>query len=681
MLKTLLQKNGTWLEPVLYLAVFVLAFGLFIPFLGFYWDDWPVIFYTHSGRASQLVTHFSYDRPFSVWGYWLIGRLGTSPPIWQVSALLIRWGVVVAFAWALQPLWPKHTKKVFAIAMLFAIYPGYYLQAASATFSTHLLTYLLFFISLGAMGRAAAERHNSRFFSLIAIGTAIVHMFTLEYFIGLEVIRPLYLWFLLANTKQHPRERIKKLFTHWAPYLTIWLAWFAWRLFLLKLPYEPYPLEIPQAIQADPLAGLAQFITAAVQDVVYILVSTWSEVVQPSLFNLNNTIDIVAWALVGISFVCIYFAFQLNIRPKKTGFAEGDEKQFAIQALLMGLVTLVGGLTPAWMIGERLVQGGYHLRYTLSGIFGASLIIGGLIFFIVRDERHRAVILSLLIALTIGMHIRTANEYRLDWESQRAFYWQLYWRAPDLETNTALVSFDRVTTYLSDPMTGNALNVLYPRMADPVDHPSVGLWNFELNRSLIVKRIRADELLQNDYRGLTFSAGSPDDLLFYFLPESGCLWMLSPVDAYNEYLPTENRELVSHSNVSNILDIVESSDYPPTHIFGNEPQHTWCYYFEKADLARQQGDWTQVLDLMDTASEAELGPNYGVEWLPLVEAQAATGEWTRAVETSQHVHAMHARNDSMLCATWLSIVNDADEPAAAQDAFSQVSAFANCESL
>jgi hypothetical protein len=634
----------------LYLFVCVLAFGVFIPFLGFFWDDWPTIFYTHSGRIAQLITHFSYDRPFSVWGYWLIGRLGTSPITWQVAGLLIRWGIIVSFAWALKPLWPQHTKKIIAIALLFAIYPGYYLQPSSVIFSSHLLAYLFFLISLGAMGRAFTEPKNARVYSLIAIGSTIVHMFTLEYFVGLELTRPIYLWFLLGNTKQAYRQRIKKVFNRWLPYLGVAVAWLLWRLFLLKLPIEPYPLVIAQAIKSDPINGLAQFLTMAVQDTVYVLGSTWSQIIDPRLFRLEQVIDVFAWGVAAITFAVIYFALNLlDKEPKKPSSLSSNEAAFARQAFLLGSVALVGGLAPVWMIGERIAQGDYNLRYILVGMFGAALIVGGLIYGLIREERQRIVIVSLLVALTIGMHARAANDYRLDWEAQRAFYWQLYWRAPDIEPYTALISFDRVSTYLGDPMTGNALNVLYPLSSQP---PHVEIWNFELNRTETVRLIEGEELLQEDYRGLTFNTKSPDDLVFYFLPEDGCLWTLNSGDVNNEYLPFENRELVSKSNLANILAAPENNSYPDPVVFGNEPEHDWCFYFEKADLARQQGDWEAVISLMDEANNRGLAPNIGVEWLPLVEAYSQTGDWRSALTLSEEIHAMHSRNDSMLCSTW-----------------------------
>ena len=171
-IETKLQGRQAWL----YLLVCILAFGLFIPFLGFYWDDWPTIFYTYNQRVGQLATHFSYDRPFSVWGYWLIGRLGTAPLTWHLAALLVRWGCVVALAWALKPLWPKNSRTILFVGLLFAIYPGYYLQSSSVIFSSHLFAYLFFFISLGAMGRAAADPEYFWRYSAIGLAAAAVHI-------------------------------------------------------------------------------------------------------------------------------------------------------------------------------------------------------------------------------------------------------------------------------------------------------------------------------------------------------------------------------------------------------------------------------------------------------------------------------------------------------------------------
>ena len=65
-------------------------------------------------------------------------------------------------------------------------------------------------------------------------------------------------------------------------------------------------------------------------------------------------------------------------------------------------------------------------------------------------------------------------------------------------------------------------------------------------------------------------------------------------------------------------------------MFGSEPGRTWCTYFEKADLARQQAHWKDVLQLWREASESSFAAGNGVELLPFIEAFAQEGSWAEA---------------------------------------------------
>lgn len=679
--------NAERVGPLLYLFVCLIAFGLFIPFLGFFWDDWPTIFYTFNDRVGQLINHFSYDRPFSVWAYWLVGRLGTSPIVWQLATLALTWASIVALAWALKPLWKQRYKKILYIGLLFAIYPGYAFQPSAVIFVPHLAALALYLVSLGAMGRAVTDKARFWQFTALGLAAAAAHMFTVEYFVGLEFVRPVYLWILLANQKPDRKPDLARIGRLWLPYLGIFAAWMAWRLFFLKLPVEPYPLVMASDLRSDPLAALAHYALVVLNDMQTTLIHVWTALIQPMFDSLGTGFGLMNAGISLATGAVVYAVLQilpssrrlrnsrrLNTSRRQVNLQENDDAHFARQGMLLGASAFLFGMLPVWAIGETISQGDYNLRYILVAMFGAAVLVASLVVLFVPERHHRNLIFSLLVVFAVGSHLFAANEYRLDWQKQRTFYWQLRWRAPAFEEDTALVSFDRVSTYLGDPMTGNALNVLYPLDSAP---PAVDLWNFELNRTQTVNSIKASEILQNDYRGLTFSTQTAEDLVFYYLPENGCLWVLSPFDINNEYLPFDNRELVSHSNLGNILPDAENDAFPPQHIFGAEPAHTWCYYYEKAELARWQGDWAGGLSLMAEAEELGLSPNYGVELLPLVEAQAASGDWARVVATSERIHNMHARNDSLLCGVWLSLA--ANGGAAGQEAYAQVQQIANCQ--
>lgn len=87
-------------------------------------------------------------------------------------------------------------------------------------------------------------------------------------------------------------------------------------------------------------------------------------------------------------------------------------------------------------------------------------------------------------------------------------------------------------------------------------------------------------------RNLSFSGSSKDSLIIYYEPEGRCLWVLNPNDATHIELPQIIREILPAANLNRIKPDRVRPDYPPETIFGPEPAHTWCYYYQKADLAR-----------------------------------------------------------------------------------------------
>ena len=77
--------------------------------------------------------------------------------------------------------------------------------------------------------------------------------------------------------------------------------------------------------------------------------------------------------------------------------------------------------------------------------------------------------------------------------------------------------------------------------------------------------------------------------------------------------------IAAKSKISNVV-LNTNFQSPPEAIFGSEPQHGWCYYYEKADLAAQQGDWKTVASLGEKALSLGFYPSDSVEWMPFLQA-------------------------------------------------------------
>ena len=114
------------------------------------------------------------------------------------------------------------------------------------------------------------------------------------------------------------------------------------------------------------------------------------------------------------------------------------------------------------------------------------------------------------------------------------------------------------------------------------------------------------------------------------------------------------KPLLDAAGISNLgLILADSAQKtPPAHLFGIEPPHTWCYFFEKADLARQVEDYAQSYSLFKQASESGYYPQDLTEWYPFIDSALHLGYFNEAAELSNNIIV----NDSVVkygvCRTW-----------------------------
>jgi len=100
------------------------------------------------------------------------------------------------------------------------------------------------------------------------------------------------------------------------------------------------------------------------------------------------------------------------------------------------------------------------------------------------------------------------------------------------------------------------------------------------------------------------------------------------------------------------LEGASAKDILPQYLYAPEPSHGWCYYFELADLARQQGKWDEVAQLGDIAYNQNDYPNDPSEHFPFIEGYAHTGNWERAGELTQQSLSVTPIMAPLLCRLW-----------------------------
>jgi hypothetical protein len=342
-----------------------------------------------------------------------------------------------------------------------------------------------------------------------------------------------------------------------------------------------------------------------------------------------------------------------------------------------GLAGLLLAGWPFWLTNLVLVLGIPSDRFTLPFIIGSCLLVAGLFEVIPAPRWSKAVLLSVLVGFAVGWQFQLANAYRQDWATQRTIFWQLTWRIPDLQPGTALLANELPLHFSSDNSLSAPLNWLYApqNRSESLDtmlfYPARRLNNSlpGLEKGLPIKK---------DYLVAAFSGSTSQVVAIYFKP-SVCLRVLDHVlDADNLLLPEPMRQVATLSDSRFILPAPPGSiAHLPETLTGPEPAHNWCYYFEKADWASQQGDWAQVVNLGDRAFTLTDHPNDPAEQIPFIEGYAHTGNWSRARELTHEARQITPHMDRVMCLLWQRI--DRETPASPEKTAAVQAELSDCE--
>ncbi len=477
-------------------------------------------------------------------------------------------------------------------------------------------------------------------------------MFSIEYFFGLELLRPIFIWMALGKRFYTTREKVLRVILVWLPYLLLMGAFLFWRIFIFSFKhYQPVLLNELVQTPAETLKSLFLTILDHLRLAVY---GAWRQVFQvpkdserPLVFLI-----LVACALV-ISFWYAKFRYK---SPSIPGPDDGGSfKSWISEALLIGGVSLVIGGIPIWIVGLPLSLSFPWDRSILPFMLGSSLILTAGVFGLLQI-RFQRVLLALIFAFSIGFHFRNAMFYIGEAQALRSFFWQLTWRVPDLRHGTIVLS-DKIPLYrFSDNGLTPLLNWTY----------APGLKSTEIPFKLFELTGRLDEgmpLLENGvkishpYRGIRFSGNTSNSLVVYYSPPS-CLRVLGSEDASIPGLP-EN--IINALNITNLdqVNLASSTQAEPPDALGAEPEQDWCYYFQRADLARQQQNWVKIAELWNLAVDNELTPADPTELFPFIEAFVQLGDLDTAIELSG-IRLENSDYSNAFCELWSSLTGEQD---------------------
>ena len=677
-MRNLLRKIDTLFSspraiPWAFLVVAFIVYGLFAWLQGFYWDDLPISWIRYQLGAEAMKVYFATSRPVWAMLYQVTTEFIPQVPVyWQYFAIACRWLSVLLLWTVVLEVWRGRRQMALTVGFLFLLYPALDLHWA-AFLSSHFYIVLCFFL-LSYLLMLWAFRMPNRFILLtvLALVFSLLNLWMMEYFYFLELIRPFIIFYVFSQTQQGQsfKQIAQRTFRYWLPYLIAFLANVFYRTFVFtNISYKNVLLS---NLRSEPVDTLVELVKVVLSDLWLVGVQTWGAIFRfPSPVTDGRRISMLyvfTVVVIGVlSFVLLRAARDNN---------GGSSRFTAYWAIGIGIIAMLLAGVPFWLASLDVNLSFPSNRFAISFMLGACLFLAGVLEFV--PTRYRVLLATLVIALAAGKQVMVGNEFRKAWEMQKDLFWQMYWRMPGLKPDT-LVLMNEGLNYYADNSLGATLNWIYAPDLSGEDIPYALFYpRSRLGGSL--PELEAGLPIRFPYEAGKFNGNTSDAIAFYFSP-SACLRLLDPViDADNYYVSERSlmREAVMLSNADRILR--EPSAVMPD-IYGPEPEHRWCYYFEKAELARQFGDWETVTRLGDDAFSVGDYPNTPIERYVFIEGYAHLGQWERAIELSNVSYQVSKEFvRPSLCRLWERIETETTGGAERSEALSEVKSMYACTS-
>lgn len=627
---TLLKKilsNETLTAILMILLTTLLTHGLLIARLGYYHDDWYMLWSGASRGADSLMPLFSMDRPFMGVIYSYFYRIiGQNPAGWHLFALALRAAGGMAFYWVLKLTWPKYQSLFVLSAMLFVVFPGFLAEPNAATKVNHLIGYGAALFSIGCSLQAVRTRQAAKKYAWSGAALLLMafYLWIYEYMIGLEVMRAaLLFWAWWQGDHREVVPAAKKLILNYIPYLLVMGAFVFWRVFIFESTRPATDLKGLVTDYQTNFFGMAMRLAAqVVKD--FFSASTFAWGVQP--YHLATRADLggIAAALLMAVGTILLAAGYLRIARKP----EAPDGETPSPWIMIGIGSLIvlGAVAPVVASNRHIDLLDAYKSYALHPSAGALILIIGIV--AMMRPKFRNTVLVILLGFSVATQSLNIQKWADYWEVQREFWWQLTWRAPDIRDNTLVMAYlPEGYVFQQDYEIWGPVNLIYRPDPLSIPHIQAEVINTDTMRNVFEGKFTdpyvRDIFLPRDYKN-TLIISQPTI--------HSCIHV---IDGTMPVYSTSERLIIEKVGEYSKVDFIDPSaqpQTPPAAVFGKEPEHGWCYSYQQATLARQAGNWQRIGELFDAAQAAGLAPSDASEYFVFIEGLTNLG---RADEARQ----------------------------------------------
>jgi len=621
-------KESLWAEIILLAILSALTYLPDVLSLSYYRDDW---YYMYDGLVAGpnifnvMFLHLRPARgPFFAT---LFSLYGNAPLPYHLLMYLWRLLGGLSMLWMFELLWPRQRNARFFAALMFTIYPGFLWWIAGIEYQPMVFSLGLQVLSI-ALTFKAVQTFNVRwrvFWYTLSILTGLYAIALVDYAIGMEAFRWVGVALLVyrQSTGTSWRHKAIEILKLALPVLLIPILFLLWR----QIFFVNWRKATDLGIQLDAIFSSATailwWLVYLIQSALNVSVFAWG-VPFSLIFYANRLRDM----LIGLAFTALGLFFALiadRLFSKKTEPENPPSENWIRESILLGVFGTLAGVMPI-VLANRTVSFGRFSHYALPASIASVLLLAGLVYSL-KDKFARSVVVSLLVGLAMLTHRGLSAQARTEEALIKNFWWQMSWRAPNLKDGVLLiVSYPFDFADDGDVIYGPANFIYYPEKQNQT--PVKLAVNTEVVQGDTITEILLGkkERVVNYYDAHEYYVNFANVLIISQSSANGCLRVIDP--RWPNFSHSDGSWMYEAAAKSRVefIDLSAPPHLPPTYLFGPEPEHDWCYYFQKADLARQAGDWESIVRLYDEASSQQLTPNDRIELIPFLQAFAYLGD-------------------------------------------------------
>jgi hypothetical protein len=632
------------------LLILIIAGVTYLPNLSratVYRDDWYYVMDRMIGGPGVFQAMFSIDRPargplFEAY-YQLFG---IQPFPYHMSSFFWRLLSGLAAFWLFRQLWPRQRLASFMMAVLFVLYPGYIRWMEGFENQPRMLSAFLEALSIALTLQAIrSTRMVPKTFAWIgSILTGWAYIALVDFAFGMEVFRLLCVFLLVSHSGETLSFFKKSILTirAWIIAVVIPAGFLFWRFRLFHNERQATDVGLQLSyLFASPMSTGMAWLLRLFQSALNVAVLAWGAPFFQDFFEMPSPEIMRGILIVGIV-VALFLGASLSIWKMEDGDINKSDGapggSWQSEAIWVGLLGAIAGVLPV-IAANRYVSFQAYSHYALPASLACAMVIAGTVS-LINSRNVRLGAASLLILLATLTHytvsLRVLHEERVIAD----FWQQVVWRAPGIKAGTTLlVSYPSVQYGEDvDAVAGPANFLYFPEQTKqiPAVYQLVALPQMEYTTIYVLRGGTGTDGYRTHVGKVNYG-----NMLVISQPAGGaCVHVINaqwPI--YSNQDSDQILLLGKYSKVDNVLTDVRAPR-PAESIFGPEPAHGWCYYYQQAELALQEGNWEKIVQIGDKVNQLQLSASDRSEWTPFLQAYALKGDEKAFEKTAAKVEKL-----------------------------------------